>query len=182
MSFASTLDLANLLGVSFNAAEESRAQLMLDIATATIQSYTGQQIELVEDDEVTLDPRDREVLLLPELPVVDVTTVEIDGDALVIADDVYHYPDGRLYRQDGTVWGSARQTVVVTYDHGYETIPDDIRGICLSIASRLYSNPQGLRQESIGTYSRTFGSGDVATDLSAGEKRILDAYRIRSIA
>lgn len=180
MSFASTDDLATLLGTSFTDGQLAQAQLALDIATAAIRSYTRQQITTVTGDEIILDPENRKLILLPEIPVVDVSEVIVGDDTLTIADDVFWYADGRLYRTSGGSWGTARQSVEVTYDHGYAEVPDSVRGVCLAKASRLLANPESLRQESIGSYSRTYEGG--SSGLTEDEEMILDEYRIRGLA
>jgi hypothetical protein len=68
-------------------------------------------------------------------------------------------------------------TVSVTFTHGYAAVPADVKEVALSVAHRIYSNPGGLRQESVGAYSATFGTQEVGTTLYAAEKLILDRYR-----
>jgi hypothetical protein len=65
---------------------------------------------------------------------------------------------------------------VVTYQHGYADadLPRDVRMVALSIASRLVV--QGVAsEESNGPVSVKYATP--ATDLTAGELRILQKYR-----
>ncbi len=66
--FCVVQDIRDFLQVDVDEAAAMRAIVE---ATAAIKTYTRQQIELVEDDTVTLDVmQPRANLLLPELPVV----------------------------------------------------------------------------------------------------------------
>jgi hypothetical protein len=70
--------------------------------------------------------------------------------------------------------------VFITYTHGYDQIPDDIRSACLQMASRgLAGPPPGVRQESIGSYSVTYDTG-AASRLGATEIDLISRYRRRA--
>jgi hypothetical protein len=84
-------------------------------------------------------------------------------------------------------WGGPKATVVVTYSHGYEVIPDDIKGVCLSAAARAFTspglvNPAGVESETIDGYAVTYRS-NMANGSTAGvtlaedESRIVKRYR-----
>src|ERR1700724_2878404 len=56
------------------------ARLALAAATSMIQDYTDQLIAYVEDETVILDGSGDNTMLLPELPVVSVSTVIQNSD------------------------------------------------------------------------------------------------------
>ena len=74
------------------------------------------------------------------------------------------------------IWPAGRQNVTVTYDHGWpdEDIPRDLRMVALAIATRLFVQGPSA-QETIGDVSVRYAAN--ATDLTAGELRILNKYR-----
>lgn len=136
-------DLADFLQLSIgNSAAALRA---IEGATAAIQNYCHQQFIAVANDVVTLRSRGQGVLILPEQPVTAVASVVENGTALASETDYTWTPDGLLQRWSGA-WrlnSSVFGTVVVTYSHGYATIPEIIREVCIRAASRAYQS--GLR-------------------------------------
>lgn len=174
-AFATLDDLNAVLGETI---DETRGELALDLASGAIRSWTRQTLDLVEDDTLTVPGSWDTNLTLPERPVVDITSVTVDAEELEA--DSWRLDGDALYRLSR--WGGPDVTVEVVYTHGYEIIPDDIRGFCLRLAARWLTNPQGLRTESIGTYSVGFG-GDITGALVAeSEWRELGRYRIRAAA
>jgi hypothetical protein len=74
------------------------------------------------------------------------------------------------------IWPEGRQNITVTYQHGYADadLPRSVRMVALAIASRLVV--QGVAvEESNGPVSVKYANA--ATDLTAGELRILQRYR-----
>jgi hypothetical protein len=164
-------------------------------ATAAIRNYCKQYIELVEDDEYTFDVRPaRWNLLLPELPVVEVSTVVEDDEPLTVDDDYQLGNYGQLWRV-GRRWAAGTQIVTVTYTHGYETIPDDVVAVCTRAAARAYQaglraadsdGVPGVASKSLGDYAVSYAAegtegvmGASATRmLLLSEKDELNRYRI----
>jgi hypothetical protein len=183
-ALASYEDLSDYLGVTFDDAELVRASMLLDMATAVIRSYTGQTITAVDNDSIILRGDGTSRLFLPEMPVRNVDSVTEDGVALIYnVGDVFDYrwtAGGVLFRLGGT-WGTTPNDIVVVYDHGYVTVPEDIRAVCVQVAARAYDNPHGYRSESIGSYSYSAAipaTGEATgMGLSDGERDILGAYR-----
>lgn len=169
--------------------DEERAEFFLQIASGEARGYTGQLFDLVEDDEVILNGRGTRILLLPELPVLAVTEV-LEGygtvDEAVIAgplgaSPVYEWDeDGVLERIDGGVFRRRRRWYRVTYDHGYEVIPDDVKGVVLRAAGRAFYSPEGVRQETLGRYSYTLAGEQAGIGLYAPDRLELDPYRFET--
>lgn len=169
--------------------DEERAEHFLRIASGEVRGYTGQLFDLVEDDEVVLNGRGTKVLLLPELPVLAVTEV-LEGygtaDATAIAgplagSPVYEWDeDGVLERIDGGVFRRRRRWYRITYDHGYEVIPDDVNGVVLRAAGRAFDSPEGLRQETLGRYSYTRAGEAAGIGLYGPDRDELDPYRFET--
>ena len=72
----------------------------------------------------------------------------------------------------------------VTYTHGWTEIPDEVRAVCLDLASMSVANPSGLREteRAIDDWrerdvyaTETLGSGT----LSAAHRELLAGYRRR---
>lgn len=187
-------DLADWLGVT--TVSTDRAELLLELASDLVRTELDQVIDYVADDEVELIARGANVLLLPELPVWEVASVETEDDAgevtaLVEGTDyrLEAGPDHRLgilRRLPSRAGWRDGLTVRVTYSHGYGTIsstgesvdslPGAIKAAVLRVGARAYTNPSGVRQETIGRYSYTAGGETPGLVLTAGDKHDLDRF------
>jgi hypothetical protein len=122
----------------------------------------------------------------------------LEGNGTLTLNSDYKLGDnGELYRVPGvidsgwgteqlrTYWWPGRQNITVTYDHGYSTVPADLKEVALGIAARLFvdepvSSNVSESEESLGQYSTrtrysTNGSGGV--DFSNTEKIVLSKYK-----
>jgi hypothetical protein len=174
----------------------------LESASSYIRAALGQTISLVLDDVVTLDGMGRDGLVLPQYPVVEVTDVALlappDDPTVLVVGDWYVDSAGILWRSPGTSWPNLWPgwgwpqwgRIQVTYDHGYEVIPDECITLTLLVASRLYQTAQNSAaagavtstSKTIGgaTYSVGYATGGNGTVNSQGftdtEARLLAAY------
>jgi hypothetical protein len=168
-------------------------------ATAAIRNYCNQYLELVEDEEITLDSAGGVRLFLPELPVIEVSEVVEDGETLTPDDDYKLGQWGILHRVNRR-WVQGIQIVTITYSHGYETLPDDIIAIATRAAARGFQAGLraaddeavvGVQSKSLGDFAVAYGSeqgggggegvmgASAARMLLMSEKDILDKYRIK---
>lgn len=58
-------------------------------------------------------------------------------------------------------------------DNTLEEVPGVIAAITVAVAIRAYRNPDGVRQESIGTYSVAYADTSTAVFLTEGERRMI---------
>jgi hypothetical protein len=178
--FATANELAARLGITLAGGETTRANTLLSLASGLIQGETRQQIELVEDDELAVRGLVEGRILLPERPVVSVAAVSLNGEA--VPSGGYYLDGDTLVRggggwtawldaQDGIGgrWGSNRTPLTVTYTHGYETIPDAIKAVCIEAAVRAYVNPGSVEQEAYGSERTSYGA--VGLTLTPEERR-----------
>ncbi len=199
-NFAEKVDVEAFLQVSVSSSTGVRAvERALKEATRAIRNYTRQYLELVEDDEITLDSNGGTRLFLPELPVISVSAVVEDGETLTEGTDYKLGQHGILHRIGGAKWPTGIQIVTVTYTHGYSTLPDDIVSVCTRAASRAYQAGLraaddeallGVQTKTLGDFSVGYaseqggGSGEGVMGASAArlllmsEKDILNRYRI----
>lgn len=161
-------------------ADIDRAELALELAIGEVQAYTGQRIEYVGDETVTLDGSGSPVVLLPEIPVVEVASVTLDGDVLDASG--YTWDAEGILRAGGS-WPSPPRTLEVIYSHGYPEIPEAIRSVVLKLAARIYTSGEavaavaaGIRSESVGSYSVTYADRSGAS-LEDADRAALDRYR-----
>jgi len=186
-------ELATFLGVApYTGAALEQAELALDLAEGIIKAELDQALAEVIDDTVTLAGTGGTELLLPELPVTEVTDVTVndpaDADPLALTADEDYIADlgddGRrgILRRRGTRWPGPTGTITVTYTHGYadgtgyaaSTMPPALKAVALTLAVRAKSNPAGLTQETVGRWSGAYGGRGF--DLTAADKLVLERF------
>lgn len=151
-------------------------------ASDTCRTTADQLFDYVEDDEITLDGPGTDVLILPQVPVVDVTSV-INSDGNEVTSDWVLTQHGTLINLDGN-WTKGRQNFTVTYSHGFQGdasdpsgdagFPHDLCMVALALAGRIYMQGPTVF-ESIG--KRQVRYAGPAMDLSNTERAILRKYK-----
>ena len=187
MAFATHADLATRLGLTLTATEQTRATALIADAQAVIQDETGQTIERVADDEVTLAGSYAGRVRLPQRPVVSVASVVLDGVTLTVGDEWYLdrdqivraglWPSSANRFGIGGGWGDPSQTLVVTYTHGWDPVPGTVKAVCLEMVVRVWVNPGAARQEGVGPEQTTYEE-PIGLMMTETEKRaVRDAVR-----
>lgn len=166
-AFARFLDLKPLL--EDDDVDVERVVGLLALASDSVRADVGQMLDYVQNDTATVSFRDG-VLILPELPVVDVASVVVDGVPVAAK----WSPAGVV-----TVPGVLSGPAVVTYTHGYPVIPPAVRRVTLGVAKRAYENPSQYQQESGPGASISYGpsQGRSVLGLTEDEQRDLDPFR-----
>lgn len=178
-AFATPDELELYTGTTVGA---ERAQFFLDLASDAIRAACGQRLDLVTDDEVTFPGRWGAEFVLPERPVIDVTSVEVDGaeltgwefdgrDTLRLVN-----PTAAFDAADHGGHFGGTSPVTIVYSHGHDPIPPALRAVCLSVAARALATPDGVTQESVGGYSVSY-SRVAGVALMPAELDVLAAYR-----
>jgi hypothetical protein len=177
MAFASVSDLATHLRTDLSAEDTATATQALDLATAFIKTYCGQELEAVDNRvQVFRAQRCTRTLILDELPVRAIDSVTVD--AVAFTDYDVDLPAGIITRNDLLGAGSWNdfEKMIVTYDSGYSTIPTALKAICLQLAARNMAAPTAFASEAVGNYSRT-SARDSEGGLTMAERRVLDRFR-----
>lgn len=157
---ATPAELASALQRDLDA---STANLWINVCTAVVQEAAdNQRILRVTDDNLTIMGLTSRWLALPQIPVVSVASVTLDGVALTAvspggATTGYRRVGNKLWRTEGwqTYVGEPSQVAVV-HTHGYATGDQNLelaRGAVLSIARLAYDNPSGVSSEKIDDYA-----------------------------
>jgi hypothetical protein len=169
--FATANDLAVRLGITLTTDEITRADALLALASGLIQQETNQTIELVEDDEWVVRSSYAERIRLPQRPVVEVTSVSLTpegGVPTVIGADTYYVDGDDLVRASFPIkyqqffadwtrgWLGPLWTLTVVYSHGYETIPEFVKTVCMEMVTRVWVNPGSVARESVGNVSTVY--------------------------
>lgn len=178
MALATVEDLATYMQQDFSAADTATADQMLAVAAGEIKTYTGQNLEAQTGVVDRFRGRYARILLLSQVPVTTLTSVSVEGDAFTDYD--LNARAGIITRNDWGCWFS-NELITVTYNAGFSPMDPALKGVCLSYAARLMTNPVGgVTAESLGTYSITYGANS-STDsiLNDMERQVLDRFRAR---
>lgn len=160
---ASVEDFEHVSGQPVASTDLVRVTRLLEMASDTVRSYTSQRLSRETSTQTLRSDGGR--VWLPQRPVVEVADVQLDGQTVgfVRCGDTLHV--------DVDVCD-----VDVTYTYGYDPVPGEVVAVVALLAARLAVNGTGVKQESVGSYSVTYASGD-AGGLTRREMRTLSRYR-----
>lgn len=126
-------------------------------------------------------------LQLTRWPIIDVVSVAENGTPLVEAVDFQvDYENGQLVRLDANLLPRKWHIfpLVVQYDGGYETIPDDLADAVIRMVSKRYAargrDPSLKERDIPGVATESFwiATGDDAANMTPDVADILDNYRV----
>lgn len=170
MPFATITDVEARLGRSLSTSEQTMVADVLEEVTSAIQIYTGQRFE---NGVATLTVKtDNGSVLLPQKPVKSIASVNVYGSPYV------------GYTIDGnTISGLPVGTnVTVSYEYGYDDIPDAVQGIAVRAALRALASVEGqnLASVTVGGYTETYvqPKNDSGVVLGLADKAILDRFKL----
>lgn len=160
----------------------------LSWATSVIEAYCKHSFGLVTDETVVISPHGGSGLL-PNFPVVQVTLVEgylPDGQGMAWKPMTNYWlvaDTGELFNTIGLPgvpwnpfsWPWLPGSLRVTYDHGYEVIPNDLRDVCARLAGQYLENPELFVERRVGDMEGRF-SGSAGVVFGPMDKVVLDKY------
>lgn len=165
--------------------DHDKAVIAVDSACQTIREAVEQDLNFVQDDEVTLDGTGTDTLFLPELPAIEITSLEGPGGELVEGTDfVVDLRLGAIRTKGrGRRFLTGYGIYTVIYSHGFTDEvesgmpdaplwPSSVRLVALQIANRIYD--QGIvKIESVGGSQTLYAQTD-PTYLSAQEMKMIE--------
>jgi hypothetical protein len=186
--FADHRDVRAVLGFNLSAVEvETVNRELAPFVTEAARSYMRRTISRVDDDDAVLQGVDGRKLVLGERPVHAVGPVTVDG---VEVADFRWTRRGALWRDAG--WGGPAVEVEVTYSHGFDTVPDDLRFATATACARLVVQRRaqesasgegmlGVASVSVEGYEVTYPADRALATFgfTIGELCVLDRYRRR---
>lgn len=163
-AFATADELAARLGLDLTDEERTRAETLLAAASNVIRDETGLTFDLGTTTYTRAGTSDSRIPL-PERPVVSVDTVELNGSEItgwyvsgneLVRGSIYvvNGPDPGDYAS--TSFGWERDTLEITYTHGYATIPGIVKQTALEMCVRVWVNPGSVVQEADGSTEATY--------------------------
>jgi len=172
MALATIADVEARIGRSLTAGETSQATAWLSDASSMFVQRAVQKFE-VSESTVRLFPRDG-IVRLVQRPVIEVVTVkDIDGVEID-----YTYDGHQSIYELGTY-----SPVIVNYEHGSATIPDDVVAVVAGMVVRTLLVPDdaaaGIQQQSVGPFSQSFAAWAVGRQvlMSPSDIEVANYYR-----
>lgn len=151
---AALADPTELAGYLQRDLDTYSATQALNIASRAIRDFCGWEISEETVTAKVLDTYGERSIWLPTLLLTAVSSVVEKGVTLTVATDFDWTAYGRLIRSGR--WPNEARSVTVTYTHGYTTVPDSVKGVCLAVAGRRYQNPSALRSQTVGAVSESY--------------------------
>jgi hypothetical protein len=154
-------ELSRHMQVSFATdATRATATAALEEASTAVETRCKRRFARVADDERTM--RWRPAVVLPDPPVISVASFQVDS----VETDVDIDDSGRYWpRASGDV-------ITVTYTHGFDPIPADVKMIVLRVAARIVANP-GQRTSYTGPDGLNYSTGaDVGPRILTGDEMV----------
>jgi hypothetical protein len=154
--------------------------LLLNALTAASRRFRGavrHPVTAVAGDIITLDGTGRDAILLPAAPVTAITSVVLSGTTLVEGTDYEWSADGYL-RRIGCLWPCRLRCLVVTYDHGWAEVPQDIQEAVIDQARSMYRVQPGVQSYTAGSESVTFGA-QASVGVTSQWSAAVAAHRLR---
>jgi len=158
---------------------DPRVQPLLDGATAGIRRYCGWHVAPKVTETLRFDGPGGNLLLLPSLRVVAVSSVTVRG--VELDEDAFEWSEKGMLRRLGGCWPTRFRSVEVTLEHGFETAPDLVQ-IVQQVVANAISSPMGATREQAGQISISWAT--TAPGVSGGmslldrDLAILDMYRL----
>lgn len=205
--FISADDLGTYMGQDLSASD--LATVVCDAACQLIRDEIDQVVNYVSSDEVILQGRQRDLLIVPEVPIVAVASVTIDDGDPLVEDTDFRVVNERTMIQrlsdgaaDSDVVWETDTWITVSYSHGWvvdenqvdlpnglEHVPSSIRMVALSLAAAGMvagrTGVGGVKSETLGRYRYdldTTNSSAGGMILSPEQCDALYRYRVEGVA
>lgn len=151
----------------------------LAAGTAAVRTYCEWHVTPEITETITVRGSGSRYLVLPSLKVTAVTAVT--NGTIVYADDAGEYttgPAGVLARVPAAGCWVRDGDVTLTITHGYADAAD-VQAVVLAYAARLRANPRSASTLAVGPFTEAH-TIETASGFTAGEKEVLDRYRLAS--
>jgi len=198
--FATHDEFAARIGLTLTSDEQARADTLLTLASGLIQQEARQTVELVEDDVLAVPSIYGERFRLPQRPVVSISSVILtphQQDPVTVDPAVYYLDKDELVRITSRLifpelqfvhwspgWLGPYWTITVTYTHGFATIPEVVKSVCMEAVVRAWVNPGSVARQTIGDTATVYDNmrfSPTGLLLTEDEKKnINDLLRRRS--
>lgn len=173
-ALATLADLEAVLLREITTDESPRLTRLLEMASGIFRSESRQTISVVAGDVITIRGSWDSQLFVPERPVTAVASVTIRG--VLLDPSAYTWRSTGLLERQFASWGDPWAPVIVTYDHGYTEIPDDVVGVICDMVANVVVNPSRVDAETIGSYSHMRRGSTIGLTITEEQTEIAEKY------
>lgn len=167
-------DLAAWLGVPASNPKLLRA---LAAASSRFRGQVRHHVSRVTDDTFRLDGTGRRSFLLPAAPVVEISSLQLDGVPLVEGTDFEWSEDGFVRRLGCLHWPDRLRCLAGVYSHGYDPVPEDISEVVIDQARSQYTVRPGVQTMQVGGQQVGFGA-QASVGVTTQWTAMVDKYRL----
>lgn len=140
MDLCTLAELKGFLGVAADeTADDARYAELITTASAQIEGFCGRSFDIADIENELHDGDGTDELRVEVTPIVSVSALSIDGDAVDIAElAIYHTLvafktsgdyEPRL-RTASRIFPQGRQNIGISYRAGYVAVPRDVKDYC----------------------------------------------------
>lgn len=171
--FASVQDYIDTFGSS-----TPRTETDLDAASAELRRYAGWVIWPAETVDLIVDGPGTRVIQLPTSYLTAVTALSETPRGLnqtprvITPGDLEWSVAGDVRHGDGRCWTRRARGIAVTFDHGYDEVPADLKLFVLNQARRAPSASSNVQQVSVGARSESYRG-----EVTASEQALIQSFR-----
>lgn len=168
--FITPSEVAGRLGITFDAEQTTRVELLIDDVSASIAQMVGTDFTTGTATETHSVKNGR--IILDRWPVISVTSVTKDGV------DVDYTVDS----ENGILRALSATPVDVEYVYGYTAVPAVVKAVAAQMVGRTFGNPAhraGFTSETTGPYTVQVGSSAAAgvAGMLNDERRLLESLK-----
>lgn len=184
---------AYLLASGLVAAEvqhDALFEILIDGVSAAFDGAVGRALAKTTYTAVYFDGNGKADLVLPNYPIISISSIEEDGDALAEGEDYDYqlYASSGILKRTTGAWLKGSKTIKLTYIAGYTVqggtlgtgeiaLPADLKLACMIQVAREWKKAQGAEW---GETSRSFNDGSrsfVEKGLLKEVEDVLARYR-----
>ncbi|HSN24010.1 MAG TPA: hypothetical protein VLS45_07555 [Methylomicrobium sp.] len=153
MALITVADVAKATGKTYTSgtAIYNQIQFFCDVIEAYVTSIVG-YVFTPATFTLRMQADYDGIITLPKRPVTAVSAIATPSGL-----NVTGWSWDGLDEVDGL---QAHQVIDITFTAGYTTTPSDLKMLATAVAARQATNPDGIRQKTVGAISETFAAGD----------------------
>ncbi|RBO82072.1 hypothetical protein [Nocardia puris] len=165
-----------------DALDTDAANLAVAGASGMVRAWCGGWS--ISQETVTgavLDGPGSRSLWLPTLRLTAVSSVAVNGETLTVGTQYDWTGYGKLIHRG--CWPNTPRSITITYTHGWNPVPDEVKTATLIMAGMLYDNPDLLASysEAWGPFNESRNYGGSGAGLPVPVAEMLGRYQLEHV-
>lgn len=177
----STTELGQWKQLDVDELDTDAAALAVAGASGMVRAWCGWPISQETVTDAVLDGPGSRSLWLPTLRLTAVSSVAVNGDELTVGTQYDWTGYGKLIHRG--CWPRTPRSITITYTHGYDPVPDEVKTAALIMAGVLYDNPDMLASysEAWGPFNESRSYGGSGAGLPVPVAQMLGRYQLEHL-